>query len=228
MNKYPMLVNSVFKDYLWGGTRLRDEYGKQTELDPVAESWELSCHRDGPATVANGEYAGMVLADYVAMDRASVLGAGWAGEEDFPILVKFIDAKNPLSVQVHPDDAYAKVAENDHGKAEVWLVLAAEPGASLVYGVNREWAQTASPERCTLKRLWTWQSFTPPPFPPSPAISAAARTGRRPSLPAVSTSPCAALSWTAAWRLPPTRKASRALPVSRVSAALCSMAASLN
>ena len=138
MNKYPMLVNSVFKDYLWGGTRLRDEYGKQTELDPVAESWELSCHRDGPATVANGEYAGMVLADYVAMDRASVLGSGWAGEEDFPILVKFIDAKNPLSVQVHPDDAYAKVAENDHGKAEVWLVLAAEPGASLVYGVNRE------------------------------------------------------------------------------------------
>lgn len=135
--KYPMLMNSVFKDYLWGGTRLRDEYGKQTELDPVAESWELSCHRDGLSTIANGDYAGMTLAEYVASDRFSALGSAWKEEKDFPILVKLIDARNPLSVQVHPDDAYAAREENDHGKAEMWLVLAAEPGATLVYGVNR-------------------------------------------------------------------------------------------
>ena len=153
MKKYPMLINSVFKDYLWGGTRLRDEYGKQTELDPVAESWELSCHRDGPATIANGDCAGMVLAEYVAMDKASVLGKGWNAEEDFPILVKFIDAKNPLSVQVHPDDSYARVAENDNGKAEVWLVLAAEPGASLVYGVNRELSRDEFAELIRSDRL---------------------------------------------------------------------------
>lgn len=137
ISKYPMLMNSVFKDYLWGGTRLRDEYGKQTALDPVAESWELSCHRDGLTVIANGEYAGMTLADYTALDREAVLGSAWNGTDGFPILVKLIDAARPLSVQVHPDDAYAAAAENDHGKAEMWYVIAAEPGASLVYGVNR-------------------------------------------------------------------------------------------
>lgn len=135
--KYPMLMQSVLKSYLWGGSRLCEEYGKATALDPVAESWELSCHRDGLSVIANGEYAGMTLADYVALDPASVLGSDCDADGGFPILVKLIDAKKPLSVQVHPQDDYAREYENDNGKAEMWFVLQAQEGASLVYGVNR-------------------------------------------------------------------------------------------
>ena len=131
-------LNPAFKDYLWGGTKLRDEYGKKCDLDKVAESWELSCHKDGCSVVADGEYAGLTLPQYIEKAGKAVLGTDCEKFEYFPILIKLIDAKQNLSVQVHPDNDYAMRVEGEYGKTEMWYVVDCEPGAGLLYGFKRE------------------------------------------------------------------------------------------
>ena len=119
-------------DYLWGGTRLRDEYGKKIQMTPLAETWECSVHPDGPSVVANGEYRGRELREVLKAHPE------WMGTKvqdgDFPILIKFIDAKKDLSVQVHPDDDFAREREGQNGKTEMWYVIDADEGAQLIYG----------------------------------------------------------------------------------------------
>ncbi len=123
----------VYKDYLWGGTKLKTSYGKKSDLEIVAESWELSTHPAGTCLIeVDGKKQG--LADYVKEQGKKVLGTKCNVEDEIPILIKLIDAKDNLSVQVHPDDTYAKRYENDLGKTEMWYVLEAEEGAKLVYG----------------------------------------------------------------------------------------------
>lgn len=124
------------KDYLWGGTRLRDEYGKKIDLTPLAETWECSVHPDGPSVIANGEFKGQTLAE-VLKRHPEYLGSKVKNGE-LPVLVKFIDAKQDLSVQVHPDDEYAQEHEGDNGKTEMWYVIDAEEGASLIYGFKHK------------------------------------------------------------------------------------------
>ena len=131
-------LNPAFKDYLWGGTKLRDEYGKKCDLDKVAESWELSCHKDGCSVVADGEYAGLTLPQYIEKTGKAVLGTDCEKFEYFPILIKLIDAKQNLSVQVHPDNDYAMRVEGEYGKTEMWYVVDCEPGAGLLYGFKHE------------------------------------------------------------------------------------------
>ena len=131
-------LNPAFKDYLWGGTKLRDEYGKKCDLDKVAESWELSCHKDGCSVVADGEYAGLTLPQYIEKAGKAVLGTDCEKFEYFPILIKLIDAKQNLSVQVHPDNDYAMRVEGEYGKTEMWYVVDCEPGARLLYGFKHE------------------------------------------------------------------------------------------
>lgn len=123
-------------DYLWGGTRLRDEYGKKIEMTPLAETWECSVHPDGPSIVANGEYRGKTLV-YVLEKHPEWMGTKVQNSE-FPILAKFIDAKKDLSVQVHPDDAYARKYEQQNGKTEMWYVIDADIGAQLIYGFRHK------------------------------------------------------------------------------------------
>ena len=134
----PMKLRPALKDYLWGGTRLKTQYGKESDLPIVAESWEVSCHKDGPSLVENGPQAGMTLPQ--AIDALGRQCLGKRGEElpEFPVLIKLIDAKQSLSVQVHPDDAYARRVEGEPGKTEMWLVLACEPGAYLYYGFAKD------------------------------------------------------------------------------------------
>jgi mannose-6-phosphate isomerase len=127
----------VCKDYVWGGVKLKTNYGKKTDLERAAESWELSCHPDGESVITNGKYAGKTLASVVREEGDKILGAANRGASAFPILIKLIDAKENLSVQVHPDDAYAEKYEGQPGKTEMWLILEAEEGASLYYGVKR-------------------------------------------------------------------------------------------
>ena len=134
---YPLKLKAAFKDYLWGGTRLRDEFNKQTDINPVAESWELSCHHDGQSIIENGSYAGKTLNDYIETESKSVIGTKAANKKDFPILIKFIDAKQSLSVQVHPDDNYALLNEGESGKTEMWYVMDAEPNSTLIYGFTK-------------------------------------------------------------------------------------------
>lgn len=140
----PMLLKPVGKDYLWGGLRLKTEYGKETELVPLAETWECSTHPDGPSIVANGQFAGQTLSEVL---KAHPEYLGSKATEGLPILVKFIDAEKDLSVQVHPDDEYAKIHEQQNGKTEMWYVLDAKPGASLICGfahdVTKEQLQDA-------------------------------------------------------------------------------------
>ncbi len=131
-------LSPAFKDYIWGGTRLRDEYGKQCDLERVAESWELSCHKDGESRVCSGEDNGLTLSEYIKKHGKTVLGTDCEGFEEFPVLIKLIDAKNNLSVQVHPDNEYAQCVEGEYGKTEMWYVVDCDEGASLIYGFDHE------------------------------------------------------------------------------------------
>ncbi len=133
-----LLLKPTLKETIWGGSRLVAEYGFQTDLGNVAEAWVLSCHKDGPSYVLNGANAGKTLAEALALENTCVLGTHNEGRKDFPILIKFIDAKEKLSVQVHPGDEYARRVENENGTADAWLILDSASGAQLVYGVNKE------------------------------------------------------------------------------------------
>ena len=139
-------LSPEIKETIWGGRKLIDEYGFSTDKKNAAEAWLLSCHKDGPCTVQNGQYAGKTLAEVLETEGKAALGASNAGRTDFPILIKLIDAEDKLSVQVHPGDAYARRVENENGKTEAWYVLQAAPGASLVYGVNTEMTRAAFSE----------------------------------------------------------------------------------
>lgn len=130
----PFLLKPVGKDYLWGGSRLNDEFSKGIDLEPLAETWECSTHPDGPSIVASGEYEGQSLAK-VLKRCPEYLGTHPQPKGELPILIKFIDAKKDLSLQVHPNDSYAM--EHEHGslgKTEMWYVLDASKDARLVYG----------------------------------------------------------------------------------------------
>ena len=126
------------KDYIWGGHKLVDNYGKEMTGDRLAETWELSCHPDGPSFVANGEDAGKTLRQYIEEHGKNVLGTNCERFEDFPILTKFIDAQDNLSIQVHPDNEYALKNEGQYGKTEMWYVVDADKGAKLRSGFSEQ------------------------------------------------------------------------------------------
>lgn len=124
-------------DNIWGGTRLIDEYGIKTDKRPAAEAWVLSCHPSGPSTVLNGEFAGKTLQEVYETDK-SICGTKGERFEFFPLLIKFIDAKRDLSIQVHPDDEYAMRVEGEYGKTEAWYILDCDDDAELILGFNKE------------------------------------------------------------------------------------------
>ncbi len=130
------LIPSV-ADYIWGGRRLIEEYGIKTDKDPAAEAWVLSCHSAGPSTVEDGEFKGQTL-EQVWENHKEICGTNGNKFEFFPILIKFIDAKNNLSIQVHPDNDYAMRVEGEYGKTEAWYILDCDEGAELILGFNRE------------------------------------------------------------------------------------------
>ncbi len=135
---YPLILKPAFKDYLWGGTKLRTDFNKACDFDKIAESWELSCHKDGNSIVANGEFAGKTLAEFVEENGKGVLGKNCEKFDNFPILIKLIDAKDNLSVQVHPNNEYALRVEGEYGKTEMWYIVDCDEGASLLYGFKND------------------------------------------------------------------------------------------
>lgn len=132
------LLKPACKDYLWGGHKLVDEYNVEYDGDVCAEAWVMSCHKDGDSIITNGIEKGQTLSAVVARKGREILGKNCEKYKDFPILIKFIDAKKPLSIQVHPDDEYALSHENQYGKTEMWYVLEAEEGAYLYQGFEKE------------------------------------------------------------------------------------------
>ena len=137
----PFLLQPAAKDYLWGGTRLNDDFGKKISLNPLAETWECSTHENGLSLIANShETLRDVLVKHPEYLGTHVLKIT-EGRAELPILIKFIDARLDLSVQVHPDDDYARLNENSLGKTEMWYVLSARIGSQLVYGFNHDMTQ---------------------------------------------------------------------------------------
>ena len=143
----PIKLLPAFKDYLWGGTKLKTDFGKKSDLDIVAESWELSTHKDGQSVVAEGTDAGLTLSEYIDKHGEGILGSNAQTFDYFPILIKLIDAKDNLSIQVHPSDDYALKNEGEYGKTEMWYVLDANEGASLYYGFKSEITKDEFEER---------------------------------------------------------------------------------
>lgn len=132
---YPIKMSPVFKSYLWGGDKLRSKYGKNTPYDITAESWELACHRNGESRACGGEFDGKTISEIVEIMGNRLLGDKVTGMDKFPLLIKLIDAKDNLSVQVHPNDNYAFENENGElGKNEMWYIMEAEEGAGIFYG----------------------------------------------------------------------------------------------
>lgn len=125
------------KDYLWGGTKLKEHYNIEGE-GIIAEAWVVSAHPDGLSVVESGEYQGLTLVEYIARKGKEVLGTKGQTYEQFPILVKLLDAEGELSVQVHPDDEYGLRHEGEYGKNEMWLILDSKPGSTIYHGVKEK------------------------------------------------------------------------------------------
>lgn len=131
-------MEPAFKDNLWGGTRLRDVYGKKCDYDIVAESWELSTHKAGQSIVATGKNKGLMLGEYINRFGRGILGWKCDPYERFPLLIKFIDSRESLSIQVHPGDDYALQKEDEYGKNELWYVVDCESESYLYCGFSRD------------------------------------------------------------------------------------------
>ena len=158
----PLKLRPAFQDYIWGGTRLREEFGKQAELERIAESWELSCHPSGESVIMNTVGKGMTLREYLEQDWTVRVGEGAARFSAFPVLIKLIDACQDLSVQVHPDDRYAREHENgENGKTECWYVVDCEEGAALAYGFQRELSQEEFREAIQQGTLLDYMQLVP-------------------------------------------------------------------
>lgn len=136
MKRYPIKVSYAAKSRIWGGESLCRMFGKENGDENIGETWELTVRSDEMSNIMNGAYAGMTLGEYIEGDK-SVLGTKYDGGR-FPLLIKFIDAQDALSVQVHPDDGYAFANENDTGKTEMWYIVDATEGARLVYGLAED------------------------------------------------------------------------------------------
>ncbi len=142
---YPLTFTPVFKDYPWGGRNLA-HFGRTLPDGIVAESWDVASHPNGSSAVREGAYKGRLLNDLVAQLGEDLLGDNNAAACEagrFPLLIKLLDANSWLSVQVHPDDAYALAHEGELGKTEMWVVLEAQPGAELLYGFSRPTSKEA-------------------------------------------------------------------------------------
>jgi mannose-6-phosphate isomerase len=137
---YPLTFSPVFRDYIWGGRNLETKLGRKLPPGIIAESWEISGHPSSPTTVEHGPLAGRTLPDVtqsLGLDLVGHRSQAMLARGKFPLLIKLLDANQPLSVQVHPNDEYANRHENGElGKTEMWYILYAEPGAYLTYGLK--------------------------------------------------------------------------------------------
>ncbi|PJI09106.1 MULTISPECIES: type I phosphomannose isomerase catalytic subunit [Clostridium] len=131
---YPLKFQHLYYEKIWGGRKL-EKFRDDVPDGNIGESWDVACHKNGTSIVSNGEFKGKRLDDLVKEKGSEVIGSK-IGKDWFPLLIKIIDAKSDLSVQVHPNDKYAKEVENEMGKTEVWYVIQADEGAALVVGTK--------------------------------------------------------------------------------------------
>lgn len=132
---YPIKFENLYYERIWGGKDL-EKFRNNVPEGVIGESWDIACHKNGTGKVANGELKGKGFDEVIKEYGNKFLGNSISIDEDFPLLIKLITAKDKLSVQVHPNDEYAKKIENDLGKTEAWYVVDAEEGASLIVGTK--------------------------------------------------------------------------------------------
>ena len=140
MNLYPLKFEPILKERLWGGTKLQSELAKNIVGDAIGESWELSGVKGDISKVKNGKLSGIALTELIETYQGKLLGESVINRfgEDFPILIKFIDAKKDLSIQLHPNDELAKERHNSFGKTEMWYIMQADEDANLIVGFNKD------------------------------------------------------------------------------------------
>jgi mannose-6-phosphate isomerase len=131
---YPIKFENLYYEKVWGGRQLQD-FRDNLPSGNVGESWDIACHPNGTGIVANGKFKGMTFNDLIKKYKKSIFGEALINDE-FPLLVKLISSNENLSVQVHPNDEYAKRVENSNGKTEAWYVVDAEEGSELIVGTN--------------------------------------------------------------------------------------------
>ncbi len=137
---YPFKFHPILKERLWGGTKLKEVLGKSIESDITGESWELSAVSGDVSVVANGELSGTTLQELIDSQPENLLGKNVFERfgNNFPILIKFIDAKQDLSIQLHPNDELAKKRHYSFGKTEMWYVMDADENANLIVGFDKD------------------------------------------------------------------------------------------
>ena len=135
---YPFKLKPVFKDYLWGGNRLRTDFNMDCNFDKIAEDWVLSVHNDGISEIENGQFKGRSLKELIDNYGEILTGSNCNNFNRFPLMVKLIDAKDNLSLQVHPTDDYALKYENDYGKSEMWYIADCEENSEIIYGFKQD------------------------------------------------------------------------------------------
>ncbi|WP_281543326.1 type I phosphomannose isomerase catalytic subunit [Maribacter aestuarii] len=152
---YPIKFRPILKERLWGGTKLKEVLGKPIDSDITGESWEISTVKGDISSVANGVYENKSLQDLINEYPEELLGKSVVDRfgREFPILIKFIDAKQDLSIQLHPNDALAKERHNSFGKTEMWYIMDADPEAELIVGFNRDVTKDEYAESLTENRL---------------------------------------------------------------------------
>jgi mannose-6-phosphate isomerase len=137
---YPIKFTPILKEKIWGGNKLKTQLNKNTDLSNIGESWEISDVKGDTSIVSNGVYKGKTLKELQVEFKSDLIGEknyktfGYK----FPLLIKFIDAKKDLSIQLHPNDRLAAKRHDSFGKTEMWYVLQADKGANLIVGFNQK------------------------------------------------------------------------------------------
>jgi mannose-6-phosphate isomerase len=158
---YPVKMAPAFKDYIWGGDKLIKEWGKDCPFEIAAESWELSGHKNGLSIAKNGNLKGLNLNEIIEKWGKACLGDKSKDCDRFPILIKFLDSKQKLSIQVHPDDEYAMRVEGEFGKTEMWYVAGANEGSGILCGFKNDISRDEFKKRITDNTLTDALNFIP-------------------------------------------------------------------
>ena len=137
---YPLKFKPNLKQFIWGGEKIAPYKGITSDQDHIGESWEVSAYKGLESVVASGALEGKTLPELVREYKGALVGEHVYERfsDEFPILIKFIDALNDLSIQVHPNDALAEKRHSCRGKTEMWYVVDAEPGAKILSGLSKE------------------------------------------------------------------------------------------
>ena len=160
----PIFLKPIFKDYIWGGNKLKSLFGKDTPYEITAESWEVSTNKNGQSLIYGGEFDGQTLGTLFENKdlRENIFGTKSVSLDRFPLLIKFIDANSNLSVQVHPNDEYAFKYENgDKGKTEMWYIMECKDGAQIICGMKESVKKEDLPQILNSENVADYLNFVP-------------------------------------------------------------------